>query len=150
MDVSHGRDPKTAWIRLRSESLRTRRGGPLSLSAGVQFLRHLASWPEHRCRLPCASAKQHTQGVGVLIADLAGNGFQRQISCAQQMACTFDPEVLDESNRRGAHRALDAALQGPIADADGFGGVRDVDRPGESFASPALESRDGWITVAEG
>ncbi len=54
------------------------------------------------------------------------------------MACALDPEVLDESNRRGTHGALDAALQRSVADADCFSGVRDVDGLGESFAGPAF------------
>jgi hypothetical protein len=54
--------------------------------------------PQSRSGFAGAFAQEHAQGVGVLIADSPGDGFQGQFGGAQQVGCPFDPQVLDEAD----------------------------------------------------
>src|SRR5215469_199326 len=96
-----------------------------------------ASWggldPSKSCRgLARALAQEHAQGVGVLIADFPRDGFQGQAGRPHQVDCLFDPQILHEADGRGTQGALDGALEGSPADADGLGGIRDADGLGQA------------------
>jgi hypothetical protein len=93
-----------------------------------------------------AFAEEYSQGVGMFVADLPGDGFHGQVGRAQQVASAFDSQVLDEPDRGRS----DGALRCPFADADGFGRVGHADGFGEMLAGPAFEGCDGGIALGQG
>ena len=97
-----------------------------------------------------AFAQKHSQGVGMFVADFPGDGLQGLLSCAQQVRCSFDPQILDEADGRNSQGALDGALQRSFAHANGLGGLGDADRLAETFAHPAFERRDGGVALRQG
>jgi DNA-binding CsgD family transcriptional regulator len=103
-----------------------------------------------RCGLAGAFAQEYSQGVGAFVADFPGDGLQGHVGGAQQVTGAFDSQILDESDGGGTDGALNGALQGSFADADGFRCVGHAEGLGQMLAGPAFEGCDGGVALRKG
>jgi hypothetical protein len=78
-----------------------------SVVVGDENLRRLLHASKGRGGFAGAFAQKHSQGVGMFVADFPGDGLQGLLGCAEQVRCSFDPQILDEADGRNSQGALD-------------------------------------------